>query len=264
MNGPVRSRAWLSVTVVVPVYRNAATLRVLHASLRRVLHAAAPAADILFVDDASPDDSLSVLESLAREDPRVGVLRMVRNAGPHRAVLAGLAHARGAAAVLMDADLQDPPEAVPDLLAGLREGYDAVFAGRRGRYEAGDRLLVSRAYKRLMSVIAGTPPDAGMCVAVSRRMVDRLIEFRAPRPNVVAMIGLSGLPFTSRPVTRNRRPVGASAFSAWRRLRTGVSALTWACVWRLAPALRRGGTGAAAAAPARAVSTASALEDAPR
>lgn len=253
MIGPGPTPARGSVSVVVPVYRNAETLRALHASLRRVLDAAAPAADIVFVDDASPDDSALVLESLARVDPRVSVLRMVRNAGPHRAVLAGLAHARGDAAVLMDADLQDPPDAVPALLAGLAEGYDAVFAGRRGRYQARDRLLVSYAYKLLMSLIAGTPADAGMCVAMSRRMVDRLIAFRAPRPNVVAMIGLSGLRFTSRPVTRNRRPVGASAFTAWRRVRTGVSALTWACVWRLLPALRRGGTLAAAAAPARAV-----------
>ena len=127
------------LSVVVPVYGNAAELPELH---RRVSDATAGyRTELVLVDDASTDDSLAVIERLAGGDERVTAVGLERNVGEHEAVMEGLRRASGAWTVVMDADLQDPPEAIPELLGAARErGIDVVFAGRRGRYESLPRL----------------------------------------------------------------------------------------------------------------------------
>jgi hypothetical protein len=132
---------------------------------------------------------------------------------------------RGRWAVIMDGDLQDPPEAIPRLLEELKKGPAAVFAGRRGRYQPRGRLLTSRAFKTLLHMLSGVPPDAGMYVAINRAMIDHLVARRERHPFVVAMIGTSGLPCASIPVCRATRPSGRSRYSSWMRLRAGLSAV---------------------------------------
>jgi SAM-dependent methyltransferase len=216
----------MPVSVIIPVYRNAATLAELHRRVRGTL----AEAHLIFINDASPDPSAQVLQELARQDARVTAVQLEFNVGQNRAVLEGLRRA-GGAAVSLDADLQDPPEAIPALLAKLDEGFDAVFAGRRGGYEPAPRLIASRWFKRGLSRLAGAPLDAGLFVALSPRMVDRLLEFPQPGP-VVAMIGCTGLPMTSIPVERAPRPHGKSSYSEWDRVRLACQALLWARRWR--------------------------------
>lgn len=215
------------ISIVVPVYRNAETLDELYRRLRHVLEDRRLSYEILFVDDACPGGSLAVLEELARRDPQVAVLALERNVGQHRAVLAGLAHARGKWVAVMDGDLQDPPEAIPALLARGQAGFAAVFAGRRGRYESPFRLLTSRLFKGLLYLLCGVPADAGLFVVMNRQMVERLLAFGARQPFVVAMIGCSGLPLTSIPVARAQRPSGSSTYSFWGRSKTGFLAIAW-------------------------------------
>ncbi len=107
------------ISIVVPVYKNADTLYELHRRLVAAVGQVSDGYEILFVDDACPCGSLAVLRSLAQEDPRVGVLALASNMGQNQAVLTGLAYARGRVAVVLDADLQDPPEAIPTLLSNL-------------------------------------------------------------------------------------------------------------------------------------------------
>ena len=124
------------VSVVVPVYRNAATLRELHARLGDAL----PELDrreLIFVNDGCDDGSGVVLGELAQADRTVVVVELEANRGQHTAVLAGLERSRGEWTVVLDADLQDPPEAIPALLAAAAAETDAVFAGRRGGYSPG-------------------------------------------------------------------------------------------------------------------------------
>ncbi len=215
------------ISVIVPVYRNTETLGDLYACLRRVFDARSLGYEMIFVDDACPDGSLHLLQQLARADPRVTVVALERNVGQQRAVLVGLGHARGNQVVVMDADLQDPPEAIPVLLEKLQEGYAAVFAGRRGRYESLPRLLTSRVFKWLLHLLCGVPADAGLFVAMTREMVERLRASGEPGPFVVAMIGCTGLPVTSIPVTRAPRPTSRSAYSFWRRCKIGLLAIAW-------------------------------------
>lgn len=215
------------ISVVIPVYCNAEMLHELYGRLRHVLAAQRLPYEMIFVDDAGPDGSLAVLRELAQGDPRVAVLALEQNVGQHRAVLTGLAQARGQWVVVMDADLQDPPEAIPHLLTKMQEGFAAVFAGRRGRYESAFRLLTSRLFKRLLHLLCGVPADAGLFVAMNRQMVKRLLAFNVAQPFVTAMMGCTGLPLASTPVLRSQRRRGRSTYSFWKRLKTGSLAIAW-------------------------------------
>jgi hypothetical protein len=215
------------ISIVVPVYRNADTLRELHRRLRQVLEAQWLPYEILFVDDACPHGSRTVLSDVAKHDDRVTVVPLERNVGQQLAVLAGLAQATGHCVVVIDADLQDPPEAIPGLLIRLEDGFGAVFAGRRRLHEPFLRKVTSRAFKWVLHLLCGTPPDAGLYVAMNQSMVRRLLSFEVPGPSVVAMIGCAGLPLTSIPVERARRPSGRSAYSSASRLSMGVRSVVW-------------------------------------
>jgi glycosyltransferase involved in cell wall biosynthesis len=221
------------VSVVSPVYRNADTLEGLHARIAECLEGARVPFELIFVEDACPEGSLAVLERLALHDSRVAIISLAQNVGQHRAVLIGLPYARGKSIVLLDADLQDPPEVIPLLLRGLKGTSAAVFAGRRGAYESLPRLATSFVFKSLLHLVAGVPTDAGMFVAFDRRVADRLLTFRPRWPFVVAMIGSTGLPMTSIPIRRDRRSSGRSAYTAWGRLRVGIQTLAWAVAWRM-------------------------------
>lgn len=241
----------LDVSVVIPVYRSADALVELHRRLCRALEGEGLGFEILFVDDCCPAGSSSVLRELARRDSRVAPLCLATNVGQHRAALLGLAHARGEWSIVMDGDLQDPPEAIPELLRKGREGPLAVFAGRRGSYESSFRLLTSRLFKGLLHFLCGVPADAGLYVAFHRSAVERLLQLGGPCPFVVAMIGATGVPTVSVPVVRTRRQTGRSAYSAWGRLTSATRAFVWLALWRLG-LLRGGGESGWKAVPMRA------------
>jgi glycosyltransferase involved in cell wall biosynthesis len=211
------------VTAVVPVYRNAATVGELAQRLHLAL-AVTPSHELLFVDDGCPEGSLAVLRGLVEADRRAAVLALERNVGQQAAVLIGLAFSRSPWTVVLDADLQDPPEAIPRLLAAAGPATAAVFAGRRGAYESPVRLLTSRLFKTLLHLATGVPRDAGLYVALRRDAVRGLLELPTDRPHVAAMIGCLGLETASVPVERARRQVGRSAYSSRERLRSAFRA----------------------------------------
>jgi SAM-dependent methyltransferase len=212
------------LSVIAPVYGNAATLEELH---RRVRSAAAGwDLQLILVDDASPDDSRSVISELAARDPAVEPVFLDRNVGQHEAVLAGMRRARGRWTAVLDADLQDPPEAIPVLLEHVRNGEQVVFAGRRGAYQGAGRLASSLAFKRLLAALTGVPRDAGMFFVADRRAVDSLLALEGPPPFLVAMVGAAGLRAVSVPVERGRSD--HSSYSSSQRLRSGLRGLRWA------------------------------------
>ena len=214
------------VAVVVPVYRNAATLLPLVERLDAAL--AGRAWRVRLVVDASPDDSAAVARTLAAADPRVQVTVLERNVGQHAALAHGLALEDGVSAwVCLDADLQDPPEAVPRLLDRLAAGdVAAVFAGRRGAYESRTRLVTGRAHRAVLARLTGLPPDAGAFLALAPAARDAALARQAP--SLVAAIGAARLPTTSVPVARDARGEGESAWTARARLRQSARTLAWA------------------------------------
>jgi glycosyltransferase involved in cell wall biosynthesis len=225
------------ISVVIPVYRNAATVEALHSRVVDSLRGWGEL-QFVFVDDACPAGSGEILDRLSRRHAGVEVLHLASNRGQHRAALAGLAVARGRWTVVMDADLQDPPEAVPTLLQVGEKGYDAVFAGRRGRYESAGKLLTSRLFKRALALTCNVPRDAGMFVVLNSAAVDKLLGMDGPPPHLPAMIGRAGLRVASVPVRRAPREQGPSTYTSRSRLKLAASALRWA-LWNRLSAPRR-------------------------
>lgn len=218
------------VAVVVPVYGNAATLEPLAERL------AAALTDrtwrLRLVVDASPDDSSAVAGALAAADPRIAVTDLRVNGGQHAALARGLADEDGADAwVCLDADLQDPPEAVPLLLDRLSAGdVGAVFAGRRGAYESAARRLTGTLHRRVAAWLTGLPPDAGAFFAMDARVRAAVLTAMTAEdaPSVVLSVARAGLPVASRPVQRDLRPSGRSAWTSAARVRQSARSLVWA------------------------------------
>jgi hypothetical protein len=222
------------VSIILPVYRNADTLEKLHGRISQALGSQKLSFEMICVIDACPSGSQSVIEGLAQRDARVRGFELRRNCGQHAAVLVGLAQSQAPWTVIMDADLQDPPEAIPVLLARAQEteGVAAVFASRRGRYESLGRHFTSRLFKALIRYLCNVPPGAGIFVAINSTTRETLLAMKGPYPFIVAMIGCTGLPLESVPVMRSPRENGSSAYSAWGRLKSGWRAVWWAVSWK--------------------------------
>jgi dolichol-phosphate mannosyltransferase len=149
---------------------------VLWERLRAVLESTYSAHEVLLIDDGSRDATSVQLDELYAEYEQVVVVRLSRNFGHQAAVCAGLEHATGRAVVVMDGDLQDPPELIPDLLGLWRDGNDVVYAVRRQRSEGLFKRLCYRGYYRLLSLISelDIPVDSGDFCLMDRRVVDAL------------------------------------------------------------------------------------------
>jgi hypothetical protein len=221
------------VSIILPLYRNADSLAELCRRLTVVLEKLAVSYEIILVDDACPAGSGTAARELCSRHRNIIALHNEVNLGQNRAVLRGMAHATGQAIVIMDADLQDRPEAIPALLAELSKGsWGAVFAGSRIRHDSRSRLFTSRIFKSLMHFICGVPADSGLFVAITPEVARRVLSFHCARPYVLAMIGCARLPMISIPVERASRPSGKSAYSERMRLSIGFMALTTAILLR--------------------------------
>ena len=221
----------IRTSVVVPVYGNAATLPALAERVGNAL--AGRPWRLRFVVDASPDDSLAVARRVSEADDRIAVTALATNVGQHRALARGLSHEAGSDAwVCLDADLQDPPEAIPLLLDQVTVlGADAVFAGRRGAYEGLGRLFTARLHRMALAAVTGLPADAGAFVALGPAAREAVISLDGP--SIVAAIGVAGLTVASVPVEREERASGSSAWTSAARLRQSRRTLTWALRVRL-------------------------------
>lgn len=210
------------ISVVIPLFRSTATLIELHARLTAALSKMTPFYEFVFVDDACPAGSGKLARRLAATDPHVRLVLLKENHGQHRAALAGISHCRGDRIVLMDADLQDPPEVLGQLLEPLNHGYDVVFAQTRVRSESFFREATSRLFKSVVNPLFGIPSDIGMFMAMTRHMRDALLEYRPRHVYLPGMVGLLGMRHLAIPVHRASRADERSAYSTWRRIRFGI------------------------------------------
>lgn len=164
------------ISVVIPVFNEEANLDELHRRLTAALGGLNRPHEIVYVDDGSADGSLAKLERLAQGDPRVTAIELNRNYGQHAAVFAGMAATRGKVVVTLDADLQNPPEEIPLLVAKMDEGYDVVGTRRKNRQDPLFRKIASRLINR---VAGGSMTDYGcMLRAYRREVVDQIGQCR--------------------------------------------------------------------------------------
>lgn len=234
----------IPVSVVVPLYRSRGTVTALHQRLCDAL--GEERFEILFVDDHCPERSYDVAEQLAGTDPRVRAVRLQENVGQQRAVVFGVSAARGAHVVVMDADLQDDPAVVPTLLARARAGADVVFATRAGRYQSAPRLLTSRAFKRLLTLLTGLPDNAGMFLVMTADVARKLTAHATATPYVVFLAAHGAGRVDAVTVGRSARTIGSSAYTSLGRLRAALAALRCVAATRIgvttanaAPAVER-------------------------
>jgi glycosyltransferase involved in cell wall biosynthesis len=217
------------LTVVVPAYNEEAVLERFHARLGAVLDALPLDCRVLYVDDGSGDGTWALIEALAAADPRTGALRLSRNFGKEAALTAGLDHVAAGAAVVIDADLQDPPELIPALVERWRAGYDVVYATRSER--AGETALkrfTAAAFYRVMERLSHTPlpRDTGDFRLLSRRALDALGQLRERQRFMKGMFAWIGYRQTAVTYQRDPRLAGQTKWNYWRLANLAVEGIT--------------------------------------
>jgi len=218
-----------ALSVVVPCYNEAAGITAFHARLTPVMAHLALAWEVIYVNDGSHDATWTRMEALYAADPHVVLVNLSRNFGKEVATTAGLDHARGQGVVVIDADLQDPPEVIPELVAGWQDGFDMVYAQRRSR--AGETWLKKHTAKLFYSVMQSVgrvrlPRDTGDYRIMSRRAVDALLQLREQHRFMKGLFAWIGYPSKAVPYDRAPRLAGSSSWSYWRLWDLAVEGIT--------------------------------------
>ena len=215
------------ISVVTPVFNEQATIPRLHERLVTTLEGILRPFEIVYVNDGSTDGSLELLLECRASDSRVVVVDLSRNWGHQPALSAGLAIARGAAVVLIDGDLRDPPEIIPELVAAWDRGAEVVVAERSGRLESGLRRILFPVFYRLLGFVSDfpIPLNAGVFGLLDRRAADAvngLAETNRFLPGLRAWVG-----FRTEVVaySRHARAVGAPKQSLARLFRYALDAI---------------------------------------
>ncbi|WP_059414492.1 glycosyltransferase family 2 protein [Cupriavidus basilensis] len=217
------------ISVVVPLFNEEAVLPQFHFRLLRVMERLASDYEIIYVDDGSRDRSLELAHQLKANEARVGIVELSRNFGKEAALTAGLDMAGGDAVVIIDADLQDPPELIPALIDKWREGFDVVYATRTSR--DGESLLkkfTAHWFYRLMGKLSDTeiPADTGDFRVMSRRAVAALGQLREQHRFMKGLYSWIGFRQTAVMYRRDARASGTTKFNYRKLLRFAVDGIT--------------------------------------
>lgn len=217
------------LTIVVPAYNESAVLATFHRRLGKVLDGLSLDCSVLYVDDGSGDDTWSVIEALRAEDPRAGGIKLSRNFGKEAAMTAGLDCVVADAAVVIDADLQDPPELIPALVEQWRAGYDVVYATRSARAgESGFKRFTAAAFYRSMERLSDTPipRDTGDFRLLSRRALDALAQLRERQRFMKGLFSWIGYRQTAVHYLREPRQGGVTKWNYWRLAQLAIEGIT--------------------------------------
>jgi glycosyltransferase involved in cell wall biosynthesis len=220
------------LSVVVPAYNEQEVLPEFYRRVTAVVDALGVEAELVFVNDGSSDGTLAVLHNLKQHDARVAIVDLSRNFGKEIAMSAGLDHAHGDAVIIIDADLQDPPELIPQLIQHWREGFDVVYARRTSR--AGESLVkkvTAHLFYRLMQRVSRVqiPPDTGDFRLLSRRAVDALSGLREQHRFMKGLFAWIGYPQKAVFYERDARHKGKSKWNylgLWNFALEGITSFT--------------------------------------
>ncbi len=218
-----------TLSVVVPVHNEEAVLPELCRRLMQATEAIPGGCEILFVDDGSADHTREILEQAAANDARVGFIRLSRNFGKEAAVSAGLRETRGDATIVIDGDLQDPPELIPAMLAAWRGGADVVNMRRRAR--AGESWLkraTAHVFYRVMNRLSEVPipVDTGDYRLLSRRAVDALNAMPERNRMMKGLFAWIGFSQATIDYDREPRAAGSSKWRYWKLWNLALEGIT--------------------------------------
>jgi undecaprenyl-phosphate 4-deoxy-4-formamido-L-arabinose transferase len=217
-----------SLSVVIPVYRSAATLVELHRRVRAAIEPLVERFEVIFVEDAGGDDSWSVVRELADAHDHVRGLQLCRNYGQHNALLCGIREARYPVIVTLDDDLQNPPEEIPRLLAKLDEGYDVVYGAPQREQHGLLRDLASRVTKFVLQNAMGAATARRVSAfRVFRTHVRKAFaDFHAPYVSIDVLLTWGTTRFTYVVVRHDRRAAGKSNYTVRKLLTHAMNMMT--------------------------------------
>ncbi len=204
------------LSIIVPVFNEQEVLHEFYRRLTGVLDGIDAIIDITFVNDGSTDYTLLQLQELQANDPRVAILDLSRNFGKEIAMTAGLDHVCGDAVIIIDADLQDPPELIPQMIEEWRHGFDVVYAQRRSRTgESALKKATASLFYRIMQRISRVqiPIDTGDFRLLSRRAVDALAGLRERHRFMKGLFAWIGYPQKAILYDRDARHEGTSKWN---------------------------------------------------
>ena len=219
----------LTLSVVVPVYNEAESLAELDVRLRAVLDRVGEPAEILLIDDGSRDGSWQRMVAIGNTDPRYRMVRLRRNYGQSAALAAGIDLARGEFVVLMDADLQNDPDDIPNLLATVREGFDLVSGWRKNRHDDYiSRRLPSEIANRIIARVTGVPlHDVGCTLKMYRAEYIKDVQIYGEMHRFLpALVKQAGGTITEIVVNHHARKYGTSKYGINRTLKVMLDLMT--------------------------------------
>ena len=225
-----RASDTMMLSIVSPAYREADSLPELYDRIRTVLDGLSIDWEWVVLDDHSPDDTFAVVRALAARDRRVRGLRLARNSGSHVALSCALSQAQGDCAVALAADLQDPPEVIPELLEHWRTGAHVVWAARgKRRGESWLTIGLSHVYHWLMRRLMGSsemPVEGADFFLLDRRVLDAFSRFDERNVSILALITWMGFSQTTVMYTKEERRHGRSGWTLKKKVKMLVDSVT--------------------------------------
>lgn len=220
-----------AISVVVPAYNEQEVLPAFQARIIPVMEAIGLPFEVVYVNDGSRDQTLQIMLALQAADPRVAVVNLSRNFGKEIALTAGLDHAAATdAVVVIDADLQDPPEVIPDLVAAWQQGFDVAYAQRRVREgETWVKKATAAGFYRVMQRIGGKvqlPANTGDFRLMSRRSLDALLALREHHRFMKGLFAWVGFPSTPVLYDRAPRAAGTTKWNYWKLWNFSLEGIT--------------------------------------
>ncbi len=218
-----------TLSIVVPVYNEEEVLPAFHQRLSKVLDGILAESEVIYINDGSTDGSLRILINIHAKDHRVAVVDLSRNFGKEIAMTAGIDHTSSDAVVVIDADLQDPPEVIPELIAGWKQGHDVVYAKRSTRSgESFLRRATAHVFYRLLQRISRVkiPEDTGDFRLLSRRAVDGLKQLREQHRYMKGLFSWIGYPQKAIVFQRDRRFSGNTKWNYLRLWNLAIEGIT--------------------------------------
>jgi len=216
-------------SIVAPVYEEEGNLRPFYERVSKVMQAITNDWELILVNDGSRDTSLEIMQQIAAEDQHVRYVNFARNFGHQTAVTAGIDYARGSAIILIDADLQDPPEVIPQLIESWLKGYDVVYAVRAERQGESffKRFTASMFYRILYRITdVNIPLDTGDFRLMDQRVADVLRHMREHNRFIRGMTSWAGFKQTGVEYVREARHTGETKYPLRKMLRFGLDAIT--------------------------------------
>lgn len=215
-------------SVVIPVFNEEESLESLYHRLSRVLKTLFEDYEIIFVDDGSTDNSLRLIKEFRKTDERIRIIIFSRNFGHQIAITAGIDYTSGGVVIVMDADLQDPPEVIPQLVEKWKEGYDTVYAIRESRKDPILKRAIAFVFYRLLQRMSDIdiPVDAGDFRLMNREVVDILKAMPERNRFVRGLASWVGFRQSSIRYARDRRHTGKSKYTLWKLAKLAFDGVT--------------------------------------